>query len=121
MRALWRDNDLDAWTERAILGEFAAALTRADHKYRADRLLYAEKTEPAMRAAALAGPDEVALAQRAHRRDARPAAARAIAAVPAALQGDPGLAFARVQDARRANRALEAAAWLARAPSEPPR
>ncbi|MGD1037121.1 MAG: lytic transglycosylase domain-containing protein [Roseiarcus sp.] len=119
VRALWRDSDLDAWTEGAILGEFASALTRTDHKYRADRLLYAEKTGPALRAAALAGADEIALAQARVAAMIGPLTPRAIAAVPAALQGDPGLLFARVQDARRANRALEAAAWLARAPSEP--
>jgi soluble lytic murein transglycosylase len=119
VRALWRDEDLDDWTERAILAEFASALTRADHKYRADRLLYAEKTGPAMRAAALAGADEVALARARVAAMSGPLPARAIGAVPAALQGDPGLLFARVQDARRANRALEAAAWLKRAPSDP--
>jgi soluble lytic murein transglycosylase len=118
VRSLWREDDLDSWNERAILAEFASALTRADHKYRADRLLYAEKTGPATRAAALAGADEVALARARIAAMSGPLTARAIGAVPAALQGDPGLTFARVQDARRANRALEAAAWLARAPSE---
>jgi soluble lytic murein transglycosylase len=119
VRALWRDEDLDDWTERAILGEFASALTRADHKYRADRLLYGEKTGQALRAAALAGADEVALARARIAAMNGPLPARLIGAVPAALQGDPGLTFARVQDARRANRALEAAAWLKRAPSDP--
>ncbi|MGD0641911.1 MAG: lytic transglycosylase domain-containing protein, partial [Roseiarcus sp.] len=118
VRALWRESDLDPWSERAVLSEFAATLTRADHKYRADRLLYAEKSGPALRAAALAGPDEVALAQARIAAMSGPLTARAIGAVPAALQGDPGLTFARVQDARRGNRALEAAAWLARAPNE---
>ena len=64
VRALWRDHDLDAWTEGAVLREFGALLTRADHKYRADRLLYAEKAQAALRAAELAGPDVVALAAR---------------------------------------------------------
>ncbi|HYA74976.1 MAG TPA: lytic transglycosylase domain-containing protein, partial [Roseiarcus sp.] len=118
VRALWREGDFDAWTEGAVLKDFASALTRADHKYRADRLLYAERTAPALRAAALAGADEVALAQARVAAMAGPLTPRAIGAVPAALQGDPGLLFARVQDARRANRALEAAAWLARAPSD---
>ena len=118
VRALWRDSDLDAWTEGAVLKEFASALTRADHKYRADRLLYAEKTGPALRAAALAGADEVALAEARVAAMSGPLTPRAIAAVPAARQGDPGLLFARVQDARRANRAIEAAAWLALAPKE---
>ena len=60
---LWRDDDLDSWSEAETLKTFAALLTRADHKYRADRLLYAEKSGAALRAAALAGPDEVALAE----------------------------------------------------------
>jgi len=118
VRALWRDSDLDAWTESAVLKEFASALTSADHKYRADRLLYAEKPAAALRAAGLAGPGEVALAEARIAAMRGPLTARAIGAVPAALQGDPGLTFARVQDARRANRALDAAGWLARAPSE---
>ncbi len=118
VRALWRDSDLDPWTEGAVLKEFGSELTRADHKYRADRLLYAEKTGAALRAAALAGADEVALAQARIAAMTGPLTARAIAAVPAALQNDPGFLFAHVQDARRGNRALEAAAWLARAPKE---
>jgi soluble lytic murein transglycosylase len=118
VRTLWREADFDAWTESAVLKEFAGALTRADYKYRADRLLYAERTGSAMRAAALAGANEVALAQARIGAMTGPLSARAIAAVPTALQSDPGLIFAHVQDARRANRALEAADWLARAPKE---
>ena len=87
-----------------MLREFAGLLTRADHKYRADRLLYAEKAAPALRAAALAGADEVALANARIEAARGPLSPRAIAAVPASLQSDPGLLFARVQDARRANR-----------------
>ena len=41
---LWRNDDLDPWSEAETLKTFAALLTRADHKYRADRLLYAEKS-----------------------------------------------------------------------------
>jgi len=116
IRALWRDGDFDVWTENAILKDFAAALAPADHKYRADRLLYAERAGAAMRAAALAGADEVALAQARIAAMTGPLPPRALAAMPAALQSDPGLIFAHVQDARRGNRALEAADWLARAP-----
>ena len=56
VEARWREDDLDAWTEAAALKDFASLLSRADHKYRADRLLYAEKSAAALRAAALAGP-----------------------------------------------------------------
>jgi len=116
---LWREEDLDLWGEGETLKTFAALLTRADHKYRADRLLYAGKSAAALRAAALAGADEVALAQARFDAANGPLPPRAVAAVPQALQADPGLLVARVQDARRANRAREAAAWLAQAPSDP--
>jgi len=115
---LWRNEDLDSWSEAETLRTFAPLLTRADHKYRADRLLYAEKPMAALRAAALAGPDEVALAEARIAAANGPLTARAVAAVPPALQKDPGLLFARVQDARRANRAREAAGWLAMAPAD---
>ena len=63
VRELWRDGNFDAWTEGLILREFGVVLLKADHKYRADRLLYAENFGAALRAAALAGADEMALAQ----------------------------------------------------------
>ena len=118
IRALWRDGDFDHSTETLIQREFGAALTRADHKYRADRLLYVESFESALRAAALAGADIIALAR------ARIAAARGQLtpalrmAVPPALRNDPGLLFARIQYARRSNRAYEAAVLLELAPHD---
>jgi soluble lytic murein transglycosylase len=118
IRALWRDSDLEPSTETLVLREFGAALTRADHKYRTDRLLYAESFESALRTAALAGPDIAALAR------ARVAAARGqltlalVMTVPPPLRNDPGLLFARIQDARRSNRAYEAAVLLELAPGD---
>ncbi|HKN30404.1 MAG TPA: transglycosylase SLT domain-containing protein [Roseiarcus sp.] len=119
VRELWRDGNFDGWTESAILREFGVVLLKSDHKYRADRLLYAESYAAALRAAALAGPDEMALAQ------ARTAAAHGplgpalLNAVPPSLKGDPGLLFARIQEARRSNRAYEAATLLSLAPKDP--
>jgi soluble lytic murein transglycosylase len=118
LRELWRERDFDAGTEGKILKEFGVLLTRADHKHRADRLLYAERIGPALRAAALAGADEVALANARIEAMRGPLSPRAIAAVPASLQSDPGLIFARVQDARRSNRTSEASGWLAMAPHD---
>ena len=118
VRALWRDGNFDGWTESAILRDFGVSLLKSDHKYRADRLLYAESYAAALRAAALAGPDEMALAE------ARAAAAHGpltptlIKAVPQALRNDPGLLFARIQDARRSNRPYEAAMLLNLAPKD---
>jgi soluble lytic murein transglycosylase len=118
IRALWRDSDLDPSTEALILRDFGARLTRTDHKYRADRLLYVESFESALRAATLAGPDITTLAR------ARIAAARGqltpplVMTVPPPLRSDPGLLFARIQDARRSNRAYEAAVLLDLAPRD---
>jgi soluble lytic murein transglycosylase len=118
IRTLWRDGGFDSWTESAILRDFGPVLTKADHKSRADHLLYAENWAAAYRAAALAGPEVVKLA------DARFAAARGplspalVKAVPDSLRKDPGLLFARVQDARRAKRAYEAATLLSLAPAD---
>ncbi len=63
IRALWRDGNLDAMAESVVLREFGASLTKPDHAYRADRLLYAGYLSAGARAAALAGPDILALAQ----------------------------------------------------------
>jgi soluble lytic murein transglycosylase len=116
--ALWRDRDLDASTEATVLKEFGGLLSRADHKHRADRLLYAEKAQAAWRAAQLAGPDMMALARARLEAAVGPLSPRTSAAVPAALQSDPGLLFAKIQDARRSNRTEEATALFARAPHD---
>ncbi len=116
--ALWRDRDFDVWTEGAVLREFASLLSRADHKYRADRLLYAEKGQAALRAAALAGADEVALARARLEAAVGPLSPRSAAAVPAALQTDPGLLFAKIQDARRTGRTADATALFAQSPRD---
>jgi len=118
IRALWRDGDFDFSTETLILREFGAALTRADHKYRADRLLYAESFASALRAAALAGPDISALARARIAAGRGPLTPALAMAVPPALRNDPWLLFARIRDARRSNRAYEAAVLLELAPRD---
>ncbi|HEY5206722.1 MAG TPA: lytic transglycosylase domain-containing protein [Roseiarcus sp.] len=118
IRASWREDTFDGLAESVILREFGSSLAKADHAYRADRLLYAGYLSAGARAAALAGPDVLALAQ------ARIAAARApmspglIKAVPPALRNDPGLLFSRIQYARRSGRVYEAAVLLSLAPHD---
>ena len=118
IRSLWRDGNVEALAESVILRDFGASLTKADHAYRADRLLYAGYLSAGARAAALAGPDVSALAQ------ARIAAAREpmsmglIKGVPPALRNDPGLLFSRIQYARRVGRVYEAAVMLSLAPHD---
>jgi soluble lytic murein transglycosylase len=118
IRALWRDGNVDAVSESAILREFGSSLTKADHAYRADRLLYAGYLSAGARAAALAGPDVSALAQARIAAAREPMSAALIKAVPPALRNDPGLLFSRIQYARRAGRVYEAAVLLSLAPRD---
>jgi soluble lytic murein transglycosylase len=118
IRDLWRDGNFDVLTESVILRDFGASLAKADHKHRADRLLYAGYPGAATRAAALAGPDVLALAEARIEAARGPMSAALLRAVPPALRNDPGLLFARVQYARRAGRAYEAATLLSFAPPD---
>ena len=61
VRTVWRDDDLNSQLESRLKEEFGSLLTRDDHKYRAERLLYKEQNASALRVAALAGRDVVAL------------------------------------------------------------
>jgi soluble lytic murein transglycosylase len=119
---VWRTADLTAGEEASILKEFGPLLTRADHKFRADRLLYKEQVQAALRVAALAGPDVklLAAARASVINQASPAAQdAAIAAVPKSLANDAGLTFARIQRARRANKIQDATALMVAAPRDP--
>jgi soluble lytic murein transglycosylase len=118
IRGLWRDGSFDALAEGVILRDFGASLLKSDHQHRADRLFYAGYAGAAARAAALAGPDAVALAGARIEAARAPMSAALIKAVPPALRDDPGLLFSRVQYARRAGRVYEAATLLSLAPDD---
>ena len=123
-RALYRDSDLSGFLEAKIKSDFGSDLTKADHKFRADRLLYKDQPAAAMRAAALAGPDVVAL-ERARSTIAaessgdKAATDRALGPVPPGLRSDPGLMLAEAQAYRRADRLKEAVALMQAAPRDP--
>jgi soluble lytic murein transglycosylase len=119
VRSVWRHDDFDGWTEGVLIAEFSGVLTPADHKYRAERLLYAEKPMAGLRAAALAGADTLALARIWAGAIGKPFSDAAWAALPAAMKNDEGLLYARVQTLRRADRVLEAASLIKRAPRQP--
>ena len=118
LRAMWRASDLNGWTQGVALKEFGALLTRADHKFRADRLFYAGAFAPSLRAAALAGPDVLALARLRIEAWRAPPSEIFAAAAPPNLRGDPSLLLAKAHALRRAERPLQAAAALAAAPQD---
>jgi len=117
-RALWRDGDLDAPVETALLREFGSALSRDDHFARASRLLYAERGGAGWRVAAMAGPEATALANARLEAARGPLSARTSTAVPPTMRSDPGYLFAHVQDSRRSGRLEEAENWLKLAPHD---
>ncbi len=119
VRSVWREADLNAALETKIKTDFGDLLLKADHKYRADRLLYKEQVAGAMRAAALAGPDVTALAKaRAAVINDAPSD-RLFAAVPSPLRADPGYKFSMIQKLRRAEKTSEAVAAMLSAPRDP--
>ncbi|MEP9370209.1 transglycosylase SLT domain-containing protein [Xanthobacter sp. VNH20] len=117
VREAWREDELSESVEKTVMSEFGTILTRADHKARADKFSYKPDTERAMRAAARAGSDVVALTQ-ARLAIARKESdgARLLAAVPFTLANDPAYLFAKSQLARRAQKPAEAAQALLSAP-----
>ncbi len=119
VRALYRETDLSPFLETRLKADFGGELQKADYKYRADRLLYKDDVGGALRAAALAGPEVVALARARAAVIAEAPSDKAIAAVPPALRNDPGLLLAQIQKLRRADKLKDAAAAMLAAPHDP--
>jgi soluble lytic murein transglycosylase len=120
VRSAWRGDAMSAELESQVLETFGELLTRADHKARMDRRLYAQDAEGGMRAAKRLGGHEPAIAQ------LRLAAAQKAAntgalleAVPNEGRNDAGYMLARAQWLRRADRIGEAAQVMLAAPRDP--
>ena len=118
VKSAWRDDDLNETLENAVKKEFADLLTPADHKARADRLLYAEKNGAALRAAELAGKDVALLAHARAAANNDSADDKMFASVPQQLQTDPGLLLSRAHMLRKKEKFAEAAAVLLSLPAD---
>lgn len=119
VRTVWRKADLSGALETKVKSEFGTYLTTADHKARADRLLYEEENEAGLRAATLAGPDVLALAKLRVAVSDEAATDKMFAAIPTAMQSDPAYLLAKIQKLRRADKVNEAAALMLTAPRDP--
>ncbi len=122
IRTIWRNCDLAGGLESGVKTEFGAYLTKADHKARADRMLYEEENEAGLRAAFYAGPEVAKLAKL--RADVNNGAMsdKIFASVPAAMRSDPGYLFAKIQKLRRSDKddkVKEAATLMLTAPRDP--
>lgn len=113
---MWRIERLDAGDERAVIDEFGSVIPDADHRFRMEKMLYADRLASAERVAGLAGARELAKAFAAVNRNGKDAAAL-LAAVPQA-QRSAAFIFAQARHLRRTERLEEAAAVMLTAPTE---
>lgn len=121
-REAWRAGTFGRTEESEFLGDFGTILTAEDHRVRTDAILYQEQTSAADRMLRRLDPDyaKVAKARIALITSARGIDA-AIAAVPPALQNDPGLLFDRIQWRRARGNYDEARALIPEFPVSSPR
>lgn len=112
----WRTARLSVADERLILREFGALIPQVDHRFRMERMLYAERVSSAERVAPYARAEALQKAWSAVlRRDRR--AGKLLAAVPVA-QRSAGYLFAEAQHLRRKGEVARAAAAMAKAPTD---
>jgi soluble lytic murein transglycosylase len=121
VRSLWREAELTPSLETKIRTDFGTYLEKSDYKSRADHLLYTEDIGTAMRAAALAGPDVLALAKMRAAVINEEASDKLFQQVPTPLKADPGYLFAQIQKLRRTDKIKEAVAMMLSAPRDPER
>lgn len=120
LRDAWREDALSSDTESTVMVEFGGVLTRADHKYRADKLLYREDAERGLRAAQRAGDDVTALARaRIALFSGKSDVSKLLAAVPASLRSDPAYLYTLAKMQRRNDDHAAAARTLSSAPKDP--
>ncbi|WP_315919523.1 lytic transglycosylase domain-containing protein [Mesorhizobium sp. SP-1A] len=112
----WRTEKLEAKDETAIINEFGRIVPASDHRFRMERMFYADRASSAMRVADLAGARPLAEAWSAAMRNGKDAP-KLLAAVPAA-QRSAGYFFARAEYLRRQQKYEEAAAIILKAPTE---
>jgi soluble lytic murein transglycosylase len=119
VRQAWRSDPMSADMENQVLESYPEFLTRADHKARMEKSLYAADNETAIRAARRLGGADLAIA------DARLALAgkgtdakRLLEAVPQEARNDAGYIFAYLQALRHENKIAEAAKVMLAAPRD---
>lgn len=123
VREAWRDEDISAAMESAILDQFGALLRPADHKARMDALLYENDAfDAALRAAHRLGSDQVILAKARIAVSRRASNAKALLdQVPHGLHSDAGYIFSKIQWLRRQDKIAEAGRLMLSAPRDPAR
>lgn len=121
IRRSWRQDLFSQSLEKIALAQFDAVLSKDDHRLRAERFLFREQGEAAMRNAARVSADYLVLARArlASAQARKPISEKLISAVPASLRGDVSFAFLQAQQARRGDKLDDAVKALAAIPRDP--
>lgn len=112
----WRTEKLEAKDEAAVIAEFGTIIPTADHRFRMERMFYADRVNSALRVATLAGAKELADAWAAAIRGDKKAP-DLLKAVPAA-QRSAGYFFAEAEYLRKRKKYADAAAIVMKAPTD---
>jgi soluble lytic murein transglycosylase len=112
----WRVEKLEAKDEVSIINEFGSLISAADHRFRMERMLYAERVNSAKRVAGLAGAQALADAWSAEIKGDK-GAQKLLDAVPA-VQRSAGYMFAQARYLRRSENFTQAAAVMLKAPTD---
>ncbi|MER9582696.1 lytic transglycosylase domain-containing protein [Mesorhizobium sp. M0276] len=112
----WRTTILEAKDETALIKEFGSLIPAADHRFRMERMFYADRANSALRIADLAGARQLADAWAAVGKGDK-SAAKLLKAVPAA-QRSAGYLFAQAEYRRKQQDFAGAAAIVMQAPTD---
>ncbi|KQZ94402.1 lytic transglycosylase [Mesorhizobium sp. Root157] len=112
----WRTERLEPADETAMLAEFGALIPQADHRFRMERMFYADRVNSALRVAGPAGAQPLADAWAATIRGDKNAPAL-LRAVPQA-QRSAGYFFAEAKYLRRQDKFTAAATVMLKAPTD---
>ncbi|OBQ60103.1 lytic transglycosylase domain-containing protein [Mesorhizobium erdmanii] len=112
----WRTTILEAKDETALIKEFGGLIPAADHRFRMDRMFYADRVNSALRIAGLAGAEQFAEAWAAADRGDKNAL-KLLKAVPAS-QRSAGYFFAQAEYLRKQEDFAGAAAVVMKAPTD---
>lgn len=117
-RATFREHDLSPDIDTLFMRAFGPSLTRADYKYRADRLIYDGRIAAGLWAARKAGPDTLALEEARVALLIGASNLSSVDALPPEQRRDPGLVFAQAQRLRHVEKFIEAAQLLRTVPRD---
>jgi soluble lytic murein transglycosylase len=119
VRDAWRNDPIPAEVEKQVLERYPDFLSRADHKARMEKRLFAADKDSALRAAHRLGGADLAIAQARLALGGKGGNVRKLLdAVPADARQDPGYIFAHAYMLRHEEKIAEAAKVLLSAPND---